>query len=56
MIRIYFRTLRFIAFNWAVPFFMGIAVALALITYGEDNMLDLLTQSFVTAAVQLCAQ
>lgn len=57
--RIYFRTLRFVSMNWAFPFCIGIAVSLGLVTYGEANMLDLLSQSFdesFKAAVQSCAQ
>jgi len=57
--RIYFRTLRFVSMNWAFPFFIGIAVSLFLVAYGETEMLDLLTQAFdesFKSAVQSCAQ
>jgi len=57
--RIYFRTLRFVSMNWAFPFFLGIAVSLALVTYTQVEMLDLLSQAFdesFKSAVQSCAQ
>ena len=57
--RLYFRTLRFVAIYWGVPFFLGIAAALAIVTYAEHSILqalgDAFEQSFETV-IQSCAR
>jgi hypothetical protein len=57
--RIYFRTLRFVSMNWFAPFFLGIGVALALVTYAETEVLKLLGEAFAQSfqtVIQSCAQ
>jgi len=57
--RLYFRTLRFIALNWGFPFFMGIATAIAIVTYAEASILEALGEAFdqsFKAVIQSCAR
>jgi len=57
--RLYFRTLRFVAMNWGFPFFIGIATALAIVTYAEVSILEALGEAFdqsFEAVIQSCAQ
>lgn len=57
--RLYFRTLRFVAIYWGVPFFLGIAAALAIVTYAEVSILESLAEAFdqsFQAVIQSCAR
>lgn len=47
--RIYLRTMWFVAYNWAFPFFLGTAFSLGLITWAEQDILDLAEQSFTAS-------
>ena len=56
--RLYFRTLRFLAFYWGLPFFFGIGTALAIVTYAELSLLEVLGDAFdqsFEAVIQSCA-
>lgn len=57
--RIYFRTLRFVSMYWAAPFFLGMGVSIALVTYAESEIFHLLADSFdhsFREVIKSCAQ
>ena len=57
--RIFFRTLRYVAYHWLPPFFGGCALAMALITWGNLELIELLDETFnasFNAVVTACAR
>lgn len=57
--RIYFRTLRFIAFYWSLPFLVGAVFSMVILTWGQVDLLegfDKLHIDSINAVVASCAQ
>lgn len=54
--RIYFRTLRFIAYNWGFPFFVGMATALFIAAWSNTQLLDVMADAFDLAITKACLQ
>lgn len=56
--RIFFRTLRYVAYHWLPPFFGGCALSMFLITWGNIELLNLFADAFdasFNAVVATCA-
>lgn len=54
--RIYFRTLRFVAYNWGFPFFAGMASALFIAALSNIQLLDVIADAFDLAITKACLQ
>lgn len=53
-LRVYLRTLRFVAYNWAPPFFFGALFAMA-IAWWDVSMIAQAAESGFNAAISACA-
>ncbi|HBN8933138.1 hypothetical protein [Pseudomonas aeruginosa] len=53
--RIFLRTMRFVAYNWWLPFLLGNAVALLAISFTAHSFNDAFVSSLETV-VQSCAR
>lgn len=57
--RFYLRTLRFVAYHWAIPFFVGMAISMLIVVFTEDQIFQLMTRAFdqsFQAVISSCAQ
>lgn len=56
--RIFLRTLKFIAFYWSLPFFIGTVFTLSLVYWVQDDLLQSMDREFlqvIDAVVTQCA-
>lgn len=54
--RIFLRTLKFIAFYWSLPFFMGSAFAMLIFTWGQVDLLQGIDGQFAEAISMVVTQ